>query len=415
MKFNCLISFSLLLLICACSSNSSKRSLVKLPNLNGIWKGNLQLSDEKTLPFNFSIENDSIHFYNAKEKISTIIRADSAKKYTVKMPVFNSAFSFQKVGEKLEGFWINYSKSDQYKITFSAVQIEDLTNRFHPSNYYENKNLDGSWEVTFGPNSVNEFKAIGLFNQSPEMLSGTFLTETGDYRFLQGNYTEDSLLLSCFDGSHAFLFEARLTNDSLNGIFYSGNHYKENWIATKNDSFTLSDPYAITTLDRSIPVEFSFLDTDSMPFSFPSDRFLNKVVIVQIIGSWCPNCLDETVFFTKLYNKHNSNGLEVISLAYEKSDSFEKKVARVKSLKEHCLANYPFLIAGNSSKKEVEKTLPFLQNVASFPTTIYIDKSGKVRRIYSGFFGPGTGKYHEIFSKETNLFVESLLKEEIID
>ena len=102
-------------------------------------------------------------------------------------------------------------------------------------------------------------------------------------------------------------------------------------------------------------------------------------------------------------------------MAYEKSDSFEKKVARVKSLKEHCLANYPFLIAGNSSKKEVEKTLPFLQNVASFPTTIYIDKSGKVRRIYSGFFGPGTGKYHEIFSKDTNLFVESLLKEEIID
>ena len=176
MKFNCLISFSLLLLICACSSNSSKRSFVKLPNLNGIWKGNLQLSDEKTLPFNFSIENDSIHFYNDKEKISTIIRTDSAKKYTVKMPVFNSAFSFQKVGEKLEGFWINYSKSDQYKITFSAVQSEDLSNRFHPSNYYENKNLDGSWEVTFGPNSVNEFKAIGLFNQSPEMLSGTLMS-----------------------------------------------------------------------------------------------------------------------------------------------------------------------------------------------------------------------------------------------
>ena len=332
------------------------------------------------------------------------------------MPVFNSAFNFKVIHDTIKGNWINYFKGDNYSISFSAFKTSNAVNRFFKSpSEKAQEMLKGNWEVAFAPNSQKEFKAIGIFNKKESVLSGTFLTETGDYRYLQGDCTKDSLFLSCFDGSHAFLFEASLTDSSLDGVFYSGTHYQEKWVASTNNNFKLADPYSITSHDESQPVHFSFPDTDSVLFNFPDSSLLNKVVILQIIGSWCPNCLDETQFFTSLYNNYHHKGLEIVALAYEKQDTFNKKANRVMKLKNHFNAGYPFLIAGNSSKKEVEKTLPFLTNVASFPTTIYIDKLGKIRRIYSGFYGPGTGRYHEIFSKETHLFVESLLEEKIID
>ena len=398
----------------SCTTNPTNEVNSTAIDIDGFWIGSLHIYPNKTIPFNFKVSGDSVHFYNAEEKITTTLSHNSSGFFTVKMPVFNSQFSFQIVNQTLKGSWKNFAKSDDYEIKFSAVKAKDSNNRFIASNSPNKSFLNGNWEVSFAPDSEDEFKAIGIFNQHPEMLSGTFLTETGDYRYLQGISTKDSLFLSCFDGSHAFLFEAKIKDTVLEGMFYSGNHYSENWTALKNNSFSLSDPYSITTLDDTNPVSFSFPDTDSIWFSYPNEKFSDKVVIIQIIGSWCPNCLDETVFFTSLYNKYKNRGLEVVALTYEKSDSFKKKVDRIMSLKNHLSADYPFLIAGNSSKKEVEETLPFLVNVASFPTTIYIDKAGKIRRIYSGFYGPGTGKYHEIFSKETNLFVESLLDEKII-
>jgi thiol-disulfide isomerase/thioredoxin len=149
--------------------------------------------------------------------------------------------------------------------------------------------------------------------------------------------------------------------------------------------------------------------------SFPSDRFTNKVLIIQVIGSWCPNCLDETAFFTSLYNKYHSEGLEVISLAYEKPLVFSEKVKSIQRLKNHFNAKYPFLIAGNASKTDVEKELPFLKNVASFPTTIYIDKNGEIRKVYSGFYGPGTGSFFAAFATETTQLIEDMLHENFLN
>ena len=90
---------------------------------------------------------------------------------------------------------------------------------------------------------------------------------------------------------------------------------------------------------------------------------------------------------------------------------FSEKVKSVKRLKNHFKADFPFLIAGNAGKKDVEYSLPFLKNVASFPTTLYIDRNGVVRKIHSGFYGPGTGEFYSTFSAETSELIEQLLQE----
>ena len=51
-----------------------------------------------------------------------------------------------------------------------------------------------------------------------------------------------------------------------------------------------------------------------------------------------------------------------------------------------------------------------IDGVKSYPTTLYIDKNGKIIKTYTGFYGPGTGSYYENYLKETELFLKELLK-----
>jgi hypothetical protein len=122
--------------------------------------------------------------------------------------------------------------------------------------------------------------------------------------------------------------------------------------------------------------------------------------------------MDETAYLTELYNKYHENGLEIIALAYETSPEFDKAKRAVGRLIKHYNSKYDFLIAGTYNKKSASETLPFLNHVMAFPTTIFIDKMGNVRKVHTGFRGPGTGSFYEEFTSGTQEFVEKLLKGE---
>lgn len=121
--------------------------------------------------------------------------------------------------------------------------------------------------------------------------------------------------------------------------------------------------------------------------------------------------MDETAYLVSLHNKFHQQGLEVVSLAFEKSDDTEINTQSLNRLKEHFSIPYEILLAGKASKTEAARKLPMLNHVLSFPTSIYIDREGKVRKIHTGFSGPGTGEYYKEFVEKTNQFVTELLIE----
>ena len=121
--------------------------------------------------------------------------------------------------------------------------------------------------------------------------------------------------------------------------------------------------------------------------------------------------MDETAYLVSLYNKFQPEGLEVVSLAFEKSDKLQTNKRSLERLRGHFGIPYPLLMAGRASKKEAAQKLPMLNHVLSFPTTIFIDRNGNVRRIHTGFSGPGTGEYYQEFVDETDDFVLRLLLE----
>ena len=139
--------------------------------------------------------------------------------------------------------------------------------------------------------------------------------------------------------------------------------------------------------------------------------FRSKVVVIQIMGTWCPNCMDETDFLAPFYQKNRAKGLEIIGLDYERIATFQTAKKNLHRLRERYGIDYTLLFAGSTDKAKREKTLPMLSSILSFPTTIIIDKKGRVRNIHTGFSGPATGIYFEHWKSQFGGMVEKLLAE----
>jgi len=179
----------------------------------------------------------------------------------------------------------------------------------------------------------------------------------------------------------------------------------------KDPAAHLEDQYAITKWKKDMPFGFTFKDLDGNPVSFSDDRFKGKVVLVQIMGSWCPNCLDETRFLSKFYDEYHNKGVEIVSLAYERSTDFARSAKAVRLFQQGFDVKYPMLITGVTvgDPQKAAKTLPQLDNIANFPTTIFVNRKGQIEKIHTGFSGPGTGEHYEEQKKEFYDTVNGLL------
>lgn len=409
MKLLFVLSVSLLPLGISAQSNHQ----VKIKK--GGWIAELKLNNHDQLPFNLVVSKKKgiykLKVENGAEMIDLNDPVQKGDSLYVRFPFFNSELVFTNNSKKqISGYWVNYNKGNDYKIPFSARK--QRSHRFEmTSKKVTPANVQGRWEVTFEPNTNSAYPAVGVFQQKDNghRVSGTFLTETGDYRYLDGNVTSDSMFLSCFDGSHAFLFKSSLENDTLKGRFLSGKHWSSEWIGKRNESFELTSPEELTYVVDNKKVEFAVKDLNGQDFSYPNDQLKNKVIIIQIMGTWCPNCLDETIFYKELHEKYADRGLEIISLGYEVGKTHEDYAKSIARLKDKLQLDFTFLVGGPANKKFVSEQFHMLNSVISFPTSIFIGRDGMVKRIHTGFNGPGTGHYYQEYVENTNSLIESLL------
>ena len=385
----------------------------------GIWRGVLLLNVEKNreLPFNFEIKKiggkTELIIHNAQERITVTEVISKKDSLNFKMPVFDSEFLCQLIGDTvLKGFWINHAKKENNIIPFTAIYGNSKRFLFLPSK--ANTVYEGKWEVSFSPNAKDSSKAIGVFTHPNNScyVTGTFLTETGDYRYLDGMVHNGTLYLSCFDGSHAYLFTAENNGTEIsNGHFYSGTAWEEPWIGKRNNTFKLNDPETITKLKTDTSkVEFSFNNILDKKITLNDIRYKNKPVIIQIMGTWCPNCMDETAYLASLYNAYSKQGLEIIALTYERALDINKIKKNIQRLKLKFDARYEILITGLTGKEKATESLPFLNAIKSFPTLIVLDKNHRVKTIYAGFNGPATGVEYNVFTTKFENLIKELIK-----
>jgi thiol-disulfide isomerase/thioredoxin len=398
-------------LICISCTKAQKTEL----DLEGVWHAELNINPE-VIPFNFSLIKSGgkwrSEIYNAEEVLSYDEVDQIGDSLTIHMGIFDSQIkaSLQRDGSIKGAFKKNHIEG--YSIPFVAKK--GTKDRFRVSSA-TTADFSGKWRTAFEKSTGERYDAIGIFKQEKNRITGTFLTSLGDYRFLEGNVDGESFSLSAFDGSHVYLFTGKRMDDgSVQGTFMSGPRYRESFVAVRDEEFELPDAYALNYLKEGHEkLSFSFPDLNKKMVSLEDNQFKNKVVLVQLFGTWCPNCMDETKFLAEWYRKNKNRNIEIIALAFESRNDFDYASSRVKKTKERMNAEYTFLIAGENNKEKASEALPSLNQVIAFPTLIYIGRDGAVKKIHTGFSGPGTGAYYERWIEEHEDLVNRLLEEKI--
>lgn len=399
-----LILMSSLLALISCSKPAELKT--------GTWRGVIDCQGHD-LPFTFDVtkKGDSLEVFvkNGTEKIlldEVTVFGDSVK---MVMHIFDAELRAKINGDKLSGTFVkNYAPEANQP--FAATFGEDY--RFTKNSNEKSTDYAGKYQVEFKTQKGKIIPSVGIIEQDGNHVTGSFLRPTGDFRYLEGNVVDGKLLLSTFDGNHAYVFEITKEGDSLKGDYFSGKLGYESLKAVKNENAKMPDAESLTYLKEGYErIDFSFPDLNHKSVSPLDEKYKGKVVILQILGSWCPNCLDETKFLVPWYNENHQRGVEIIGLCYERKDDWAYASERVIKMKEKLKIPYELLIAGVNDNEKASQTLPMLSKVLGFPTTIIIGKDGKVKNIHTGFEGPGTGIYYEQYKERFNQIINELLSE----
>lgn len=376
---------------------------------------------ENELPFNFEVKyTDGERFYIEIINGTERIRLDSIEygrdrtrardTMNIHFPEYQTYIHAEIRGNAMQGEWVVTTKDD-YRIPFYAYAGKDF--RFTPLTEKPDADLSGSWAALFdaAPGGTPE-KAIGEFKQSGNRLEGTFRTETGDYRFLEGTVQGRKFWLSCFDGTHAYLFSGSIRGDSLQGEFRSGKHYRTLWTARRDPGFRLGDPDSLTALKAGADISFALKTPEGRELTFPSTYFDNKIKIFTVMGTWCPNCRDEQLFLLH-YVKQNpeaAQDLAIVAFAFERHKDPAKANAHLLEYKKKLGIPFDMVYGGKADKNEASSVFPALTGIEAFPTMIVMDKKNRVRRIHTGFDGPATSRY-AAFRDEFAALIGELRKE----
>jgi thiol-disulfide isomerase/thioredoxin len=353
------------------------------------------------------------HLRNGRERLKLDEVSVAGSHLVIKMPGYENHLTADMTGGRLEGELVldKLGGKDQHM----AVHADrGPTYRFFPPSGGRGARIAGRWSVTFSQDDGTTESAVGEFSQSDDIVTGTFLTDTGDHRFLAGQVRGDELYLSTFDGAHAFLYKATLSasDGTLAGDFWSGTAFHERWTAKRDATAALPDAYSLTALKAGTKkFAFAFPDLDGHQVTSTDARFQHKVVVVALAGSWCPNCHDEAAFLAPFYARYRGKGLEVVSLMFEHFGDFDRAAAATRRFRQHYGIEYTTLIAGISDKDDAAKKLPSLDRVHAFPTIVFIDRKGMVRKIHTGFSGPATGDHYTQFVDEFQHTIDQLLAE----
>jgi thiol-disulfide isomerase/thioredoxin len=200
--------------------------------------------------------------------------------------------------------------------------------------------------------------------------------------------------------------------DTLAGILHAGLRSQTPFVAVRATGRPhLTPPEDVVRAETARPFRFAFPSVAGGMVTSDDPRFRGKVVIVDIFGTWCPTCHDAAPTLVDLYRRYHERGLEIVGLAYEVTGDSAADGALVRRYREKFGIPFPLLLAGVNDDESPAATQPQLSGPIAFPTTIFLDRAGRVRLVHAGFYGPATGAAYDGLRHAFAQTVERLLAE----
>jgi len=359
----------------------------------------LELSTQHAkIPFimKSSSQGKTFEILNGEEVIELQnIKTKKKNHLTLEIPTYQVRLSLDIQGDKLSGVFIRSNGSQLPLEGRPGQELFSLPLK-------KASNFDGKWEVQDDKGEQN----VLLLKQDGQKIKGSYLTKYGDYRYFHGVVSGDEFYASSFDGVYNYLIKGKLEGKKLSAQILA--NYKIQLEGKRNDEAKLVDPYKLTKVDTKLA--FSFPDLKGKKISLADEQFKNRPVILQIFGSWCPNCIDELNYLIPWYEKNRDRGIALIAISFERTLDVKRAQVVLRKLAQKHKLNYPMLLAGVSPEDTPEKKLPGVKNFMAFPTTIFLDKNHNVYKVHTGFNGPSTGEFYQQWQKDFNQTVDTLLK-----
>lgn len=418
------------LLMACVSAATALAGTAKFPN-EGVWRGEFTV-DREAIPFNFELKGKDaagakFSLINGSRRDHFVVERVSDDELSVPMNTYDAALVFKIVdGKHIQGEYRDLvpKRKGARNLPFTAEHGKSWRFVDPAKQAAADVDLNGKWALRQADDAQlrdnnnsnerdNRRNQVGLFKQNGTHLSGVIMTSVGDSRELEGTVQGNRFYLSHFSGPSPRLIKGSLDEDgNLQGSSGSGIYNVARFEGQRDDNVELADPYKLTRLkDGQTRIDFTFPDLNGQPLSLRDDKYRGKVVIVEVIGTWCPNCTDQTYFLSPWFKQNKHRGVEAIAVAFEQEDSFEYFQKTLGKFKSYFDIQYDIVFGGIADKKVATEKLQGLNYMAAFPTTLLIDRKGEVREIYTGYTGEVTGQYFKDYVTKFNHVLDELIAE----
>ena len=373
----------------------------------GLWDAAVVVNGLE-IPFRFEISgngpNVSGWFFNGDEKVVSTGGKFENGSLLLNFDHYATAVDASLVNGRLAG---TYNRASGFYPFYAK--------RFAPSPAFPNEvpAIDGLWQIGGVRSNKGESAWRFIVRQAGAEVTAAILRVDGDTGALAGTYRNGKFVVSHFSGARPLVLELTPQKD---GSLEIVRNREEKMIAVRASEAKLkdvpepTDPSRHSSVkDPTEPFKFSFPDITGKVLSNTDARFRNKVVIVSISGSWCPNCHDEAPFLAELYRTYQGKGLEIVALSFEEEAQKAKGYPRLLAFNKRYGIEYPVVLAGEQA--DLAERVPQIHNLNSFPTTIFLGRDGLVRGVHAGFAGAASGVFHDNAKEEIIATVERLLAE----
>ena len=379
-------------------------------SLAGRWDA-IVVANDVEVPFSFEIEVEGRSvkgsFFNGERRITSTKGELAGDVLTLWFAQYATTLEVKVKNGKLEGEYVRTRGAYPFRASRSSGEpVAAAAAKDVPS-------IDGTW-ITSANSRKGEEAWRFIARQTGPSVEATILRVDGDTGTLNGSFQDGRFVLSHFSGARPLLLEVTPQED---GTLLLELNKKTELRAARADSAAAAAIGAPTDSGRHTRVKdpselfrFSFPDLEGRIVSNTDEKFQGKVVLVNISGSWCPNCHDEAPFLVSLYRKYRGQGLEIVSLSFEQAAQLENP-ERLRAFIAEYGIGYTVLLPGEP--KELADKVPQAVNLNSFPTTFILGRDGRVRAVHAGFPSPGSGRFYEEAEREITGHVERLLAEDL--
>jgi thiol-disulfide isomerase/thioredoxin len=413
--------------------------------VDGRWDAALVRSTGSVIPFRLDISGSGASLkgtlYDGFEPYDGTTHASFQDgKLTLEIEHYLTTISATLADGRLSGTVVTQNRGSSATYGFTATRHADVPAAASvPS-------IEGSWVIPLDtPSSKGEKAFRFIVRQRGAEVAAAILRVDGDTGSYSGTYQDGKWVLSHFDGSRPGVIVVTPQADGTLEVLqrverpgvsaaqgaaaaaqpaapkaYSEDETPDGRYATKLTAYTAAVAQArglpepenyethTTARDPSATFVFNFPDENGKLVSNEDPRFKGKVVLAIVTGTWCPNCHDEAQYLVQLDRKYRDKGLAIVALDFEEPEQ-QGSLEREKAFVKQYGVKYTYLIAGAPS--DMWEKVPQLNNLNTWPATIFIGRDGKVKAVHSGFASPASGEFHTQLKKEFTSRIEQLLAE----